>query len=190
MFLQRELPNYAAILIRALHWKMFFSAKMYHKIYCPSPRCKLQARQLNSIQREYEYQWMDKEYLKVCVKAMYRLLVLKWTIKHMQLTQIEIKAIVCGMKDEDIREWSEKYLASKRKTKMLEKWRFISQHNLPLARYTWPSEAPTSLTRLKNAFSRGLQNRPLWRRDFFQIGNKNKSDRAKSGEYGERGSSS
>jgi len=54
----------------------------------------------------------------------------------MQLTQIEIKAIVCGMKDEDIREWSEKYLASKRKTKMLEKWRFISQHNLPLARYT------------------------------------------------------
>jgi len=63
-----------------------------------------------------------------------------------------------------IRGWSDKYLASKRTTKILEKWRFISQHNLLLARYTWPSDDPTSLTRLINTFSRGLQNRPLWRR--------------------------
>ena len=47
---------------------------------------------------------------------------------------------------------SDKYLAYKRKTKILEKWRFISQHSLLLARYTWPSNAPTSLTRLKNTF--------------------------------------
>ncbi|EFN86973.1 Epidermal retinal dehydrogenase 2, partial [Harpegnathos saltator] len=35
-----------------------------------------------------------------------------------------------------LREWSDKYLAYKRKTKILEKWRFISQHSLLLARYT------------------------------------------------------
>jgi len=63
-----------------------------------------------------------------------------------------------------IRGRSDKYLAYKRKTKILEKWRFISQHSLLLARYTWPSDAPTSLTRLKNTFSRGLQSRPPWRR--------------------------
>jgi len=32
--------------------------------------------------------------------------------------------------------WSDKYSASKRKTKILKKWQFISQHNLLLARYT------------------------------------------------------
>ena len=35
-----------------------------------------------------------------------------------------------------IRGWSDKYLAYKRKTKILEKLRFISQHSLLLARYT------------------------------------------------------
>jgi len=63
-----------------------------------------------------------------------------------------------------LRGWSDKYLASKRKTKILEMWRFIYQHNLLVARYTCPSDAPTCLTHLKNTFSRGLQNRPLWRR--------------------------
>ena len=54
------------------------------------------------------------------------------------------------------------YLAHKRKTKILEKWGFISQYSLLLARYTWPSDAATSLTRLKNTFSGGLQCRPPW----------------------------
>ena len=63
-----------------------------------------------------------------------------------------------------IRGRSDKYLAYKRKTKILEKWRFISQHSLLLAQYTWPSDAPTSLTRLKSTFSRGLQSRPPWQR--------------------------
>jgi len=62
----------------------------------------------------------------------------------------------------NLRGWSDKYLASKRKTKILEKWWIISQHNLLLARYTWPSHAPT-LTRRKNTFSRGQQSRPLSR---------------------------
>ena len=35
-----------------------------------------------------------------------------------------------------IRGRSDKYLAYKRETKILEKWRFISQHSLLLARYT------------------------------------------------------
>ena len=35
-----------------------------------------------------------------------------------------------------IRRRSDKYLAYKRKTKILEKWRFISQHSLLLVRYT------------------------------------------------------
>ena len=35
-----------------------------------------------------------------------------------------------------IRGRSDKHLAYKRKTKILEKWRFISQHSLILARYT------------------------------------------------------
>jgi len=35
-----------------------------------------------------------------------------------------------------VRGWSDKYLASKRKTKIVGKLRFISQHNLPSARYT------------------------------------------------------
>jgi len=41
-----------------------------------------------------------------------------------------------GIDKWQVRGWSDKYLASKRKTKILEKWRFISQHNLLLARYT------------------------------------------------------
>ena len=35
-----------------------------------------------------------------------------------------------------VRGRSDKYLDHKRKTKILEKWRFISQYNLLLARYT------------------------------------------------------
>ena len=35
-----------------------------------------------------------------------------------------------------VRGRSDKYAAYKRKTKILEKWRFISQHNILLARYT------------------------------------------------------
>ena len=35
-----------------------------------------------------------------------------------------------------VRGRSDKYLAYERKTKILEKWRFISQHSLLLARYT------------------------------------------------------
>ena len=49
----------------------------------------------------------------------------------------------------DIRGRSDKYLVYKRKTKILEKRRFISQHSLLLAWYTWPSDASISLTRLK-----------------------------------------
>ena len=66
--------------------------------------------------------------------------------------------------EEYIRGRSDKNLAYRRKTKILEKWRFISQHSLLLARYTWSSDAPTSLTRLKNTFSESLQSRRPWRR--------------------------
>ena len=59
---------------------------------------------------------------------------------------------------------SDKYSAYTRKTKILEKWRFISRQSLVLARYTWLSDAPTSLTRLKNTFSGGLQSRLPWLR--------------------------
>jgi len=72
----------------------------------------------------------------------------------MPLTQIEVKEILKrSLRPEirheilnipvrtverlrEIRGWSDKYLASKRKTKILEKWRFISQNNLLLVRYT------------------------------------------------------
>ena len=69
-------------------------------------------------------------------------------------------------KDKKLNIWgrSDKYLAYKRKTKILEKWRFISQHSLLLARYTWSDDAPTSWTRLRNTFSVDLQSRPPWRR--------------------------
>ena len=58
------------------------------------------------------------------------------------------------MKQIYLRGWSDKYLAykKKKKTKILEKWWFISQDSLLLARYTWPSNALTSLTHLKNTF--------------------------------------
>ena len=62
-----------------------------------------------------------------------------------------------------IQGWSDLYLAYKRKTKILEKWRFISQHTFYLDN-TWLSDAPISLTHLKNTFSRGLQSRFPWRR--------------------------
>ena len=79
-----------------------------------------------------------------------------------QQTQINIK-INTKIIWHDVRGRSDKYLVHKRNTKNLEKWRFISQHSLLLARYTWPSDAPTSLTRLKNTFSGGLKSKPPWR---------------------------
>ena len=102
-----------------------------------------------------------------------------------------------------IRGRSDKYLAYKRKTNILEKWRFISQHSLLSARYTWLCDAPNHLTRLKNTFSVGLQSRPSVAAitssfdsnfcpasDFFKFGNKKKLHGTKSGEYGGWGSSS
>ena len=68
-----------------------------------------------------------------------------------------------------IRGRPDKYLAYKRKTKILELWRFISQHSLLLARYTSPSDAPTSLTRMINTFSGGLQSKPPWRPTYLLI---------------------
>jgi len=61
-----------------------------------------------------------------------------------QLTEIHWNQLIGQIKElsyfngnpSELRGWSDKYLASKRKTKILEKWQFISQHNLLLARYT------------------------------------------------------
>ena len=98
-----------------------------------------------------------------------------------------------------IRGRSDKFLAYKRKTKILEHSRFISQQSLLLVRCTWPSDAPTTLIRLKNTFSGGLQSRPPWwattssfcpASDFFKFRNKKQSHGVKSGEYGGWGSSS
>jgi len=59
----------------------------------------------------------------------------------------------------DLRGWSDEYLGSKKKRKF---WKngdvFLNIIS------TWPSDAPTSLTRLKNTFSRVLPTRPLWQR--------------------------
>ena len=101
-----------------------------------------------------------------------------------------------------IRGRSDKYLAYKRRMKILKKWRFISQHSLLLARYTWPSDAPISLTRWKTCFLEvykvGLRDGDNLlihsnfcpASDFFKFWNKKKSHGAKSGEYGGWGSSS
>ena len=78
-----------------------------------------------------------------CILNVVVLMVTQFSCEFTTVTRLEIQEICCSPTKPSrctdqiqtyIRERSDKYLAYK-KTKILEKWRFISQHSLLLARY-------------------------------------------------------